>query len=114
MRVVLTVFILLAVIAWLVLSYLPQAAAALPPIAFPAAVTGGIFPALAVVSLAVFLGLQLWLVADTDAVVKRWLRQAEPHAEPFRLSRAAELLWTALPILMTLALAVAGYRWWAG
>lgn len=114
MRVILTVLILLAVIGWIVLSYMPQAAALLPPLAFPAALTSTLFPALALLSLALFLGLQLWLVRDTDALVKRWLHQTEPRAEPFRLTRSGELLWTALPILMTLALAFAGYRWWAG
>ncbi|MBE2241093.1 MAG: hypothetical protein IAE81_25125 [Caldilineaceae bacterium] len=99
--------ILLATLGWLVISYLPPAAAALPQMAFDSPAAQWLLPWLAGLSLLVFLIIQLDLVRAT----LQWFR---PSAAPaisqalveFSLPRGQELLWTLLPVLGTVILAL--------
>ncbi|HRA67928.1 MAG TPA: hypothetical protein PL187_18000 [Caldilinea sp.] len=107
MRYIVTGGILAATLGWLVMSYLPSAAAALPQMAFDGAAAPWLLPWLAGLSLLVFLVIQLDLVRAT----LRWYR---PSATPaisqalveFSLPRGQELFWTVLPVLGTVILAL--------
>lgn len=104
------VTILAAIIGWIVLSYLPAALAALPTIAFTG--QGGSLAALAVVSLIVFIAIQVWLVRATVVAVRGY-RPTPGEAAPARPHLTAEVLWTALPIAFTLVTAWASYGLWS-
>ena len=102
-----TLAILLVCILWLVVSYLPGVQAHLPTIAF----TGSnLLAILALIALVVFVAIQLWLLYTTMATVRA--HRAKDSHSPFRLRIGMEFFWTALPILMTLALAWASYALW--
>lgn len=105
MRYMVTGGILLATFGWLILSYLPGIAAALPQVAFTGAAAQSALPWLAGVTVLAFLVIQVDLVRAT-------LRWFEPAAEPiivqatheFNLRRRSETFWTVLPLLGTLLL----------
>lgn len=105
MRYILTIGIMMAIAAWLVLSYAP---ASLPVIAFPGAQASAWFGGLAALSLAVFALIQGWLVYATGRLLRRPatadLRQT---VEQFHLSVGREVFWTALPLLITVVMAAA-------
>jgi hypothetical protein len=104
---ILALLLLAAVVLWLVLSYLP-AARRLPVLAFSGA--GGVLAALTVATLLVFIAIQLWLIRSTMSSVGR--SQHGSAQSPFRLKLGVELFWTALPLVITVALAWAGYARW--
>jgi SNF family Na+-dependent transporter len=94
---------LVAVVAWLVLSYWPAAAAALPVIAFgPWLPTAGLVAAV----LAVVVVIQGWIVyATVQSLVKPVDAAQAATLRQFNLSVNAEALLTVAPLLITLALA---------
>lgn len=98
------VAMLAAVVAWLVFSYWPAGAAALPVLAFgPSA--AGTLAALAVAALAVTAAIQVWIVFATV----RPLRQPADPAQAavlrqFDLSVRSEALLTVAPLIITLLL----------
>ncbi len=96
-------------IAWLVLSYAPTL---LPTVSFGRADRW--FGLLLVGGLAVFLGIQCWLIVASARMFRPGgaLRRAEECSE-FHLRRWSEILWTAIPLAMTLVLAVWSYPTWA-
>jgi heme/copper-type cytochrome/quinol oxidase subunit 2 len=104
---------LLLVIGWLALSYgawLPATAQIAAPLSF----YGAGFQWVTLAILALFILLQLWLLYTTFRFLQR--RQAAGlHLAPtgFAFGMLGELFWTALPLLMTIGLAVAGYKVWA-
>ena len=101
--------LLLGVILWLVLSYVPDSLLPLPTVGYPGA--GKLLAGLALLCLAAFLAIQ-WIVVQSTA---RSLKRGDPsdvHRPPFRLNKSVELFWTALPRAMTLALAWASYPLW--
>ena len=107
MRYIVTGGILLATAAWLVLSYMPEAVALLPKLAFDSPAFAAIFPWLALLTLAIFLIIQFDLVRSTG----RWFCQPAqtPMARSiveFKLSHRWELLWTVLPVLGTALLTI--------
>ena len=95
-------------IAWLALSYAPVS---LPVISYGA--SGRWFGLLLVGGLAAFLGIQCWLIIASVRMFRPdgELQRAEARAE-FRLSRRWEILWTVIPLAMTIALAVWSYPTW--
>jgi heme/copper-type cytochrome/quinol oxidase subunit 2 len=106
MRTVGTAAILLGFIAWLVLSYWPEAAAALPVVAFSGATSTalGVTAAVTFVLCAV---IQVWLVYATVTALRNPAGPAEAAAlRQFGLNIRMEALWTAAPLLITVALAV--------
>ena len=104
MRTVSMVAMSVAVVAWLVLSYWPAGAAALPVLAFGAGLpvfwlTTTIFALTVVV--------QAWIVFATVRSLSRPVDAAQAAAlRHFNLSAGAETILTAAPLLITLALAL--------
>ena len=88
--------------AWVVLSYAP--AAWLPHWQWPQAIQPS-FGLFALMGLAVFVVIQVWLVVATDRSL-----QAHPAGmQEFNLKRGVESVLTALPILITVLLAWAAW-----
>ena len=100
------VAMLIAVVAWLVLSYWPAAAAALPTLAFGP----GADAALAALTVAVLLltaAIQLWIVYSTLQPLRKPDGAAmTATVRQFNLSLPREALLTAAPLLITALLAV--------
>lgn len=97
-------------VAWLVLSYV---SAPLPTVSY-----GGLSSAFAPLLAAgaiLFLTIQLWLVVASAKLFRAdgALRRSDVRAE-FRLRRRSEVLWTAVPLGMTLLLSWWSYPTWAG
>ncbi len=111
MQKLLAYLILLGVIAWIVLSYLPASIVTLPTIAFPTALNP-FFQVVLIVTLALFLGLQVALVWTTVKNIQRRQQGPESADSPLSLSLTREAFWTALPIVMTIVLALASYQTW--
>ncbi len=103
--------ILAIIVAWIVLSYLPASVVSLPTLTFGPRVSAWL-AALAPLVLLAFVAIQLWLVRDTVKAVRAYRAPTDEPA-PARPHLGAELLWTALPIAMTLAVAWGGYALWA-
>lgn len=101
------------VIGWLVLSYsnwLP----AMVRIGAPRAQLGPWFQQMTVALLLCFIAIQLWLCVATWRIVQqRRHDEAQTATAHFSLSLFRELFWTALPLFLTIGLALAGYRLWA-
>lgn len=104
---------LLLVVGWLALSYgawLPESVR----IEAPFIQVGGWFQQVTVAILFVFVAIQLWLLRATARMVHhRRQTDGQALADRFPLSLLGELFWTALPLLLTIGLAVAGYELWA-
>lgn len=96
-------------ILWIVLTYVPDSLLPLPTIRFSG--SGGLLAGLTAACLVVFVAIQIYLVRST-------VRGVDPNHQlpntrsPFRLSRNVELVWTILPLVMTLVLAWASYGLW--
>jgi heme/copper-type cytochrome/quinol oxidase subunit 2 len=102
--------LLLGALLWLVLSYLPESMVALPILSFPEALNP-MFQRLLIFGAALFLALQLWLLLATGGLFRPG-RSSRTAANAFQLTLPRELFWTALPILMTIVLALASLRTW--
>lgn len=103
MRTAGTVGVLTAFVVWLVLSYWPAAAAALPMVAFPAA---SWLAVLAGAALATMAALQVWVIFATVRPLRKPGDVAQAATvHQFNLNVGVEALLTAAPLLMTVALA---------
>lgn len=107
MRYIVSGAILLATLGWLVLSYLPDVAAALPVVAFDSQLVQATLPWLAGITLLAFVAIQIDLVRATV----RWFRPTVESVtaqavREFNLSRGIEVFWTVLPLVGTITLAV--------
>ncbi len=96
---------------WLILAYVP--AIPRPELSYPAW-SSTTLAILAAAGLVAFLAIQAWIVRATDEFMGAEIapEQAAILAE-FRLSRRREIILTALPIVMTLAVAWLSYPLWA-
>lgn len=104
---------LLLLIGWLALSYgswLPDRLR----IEMPLARYGYWFQLTTVVILILFVFIQLWLLRSTFRLLHQ-RSQPDMHSMPhgFALRVWGEVFWTALPLLLTIGLAVVGYKLWA-
>jgi hypothetical protein len=107
MRKVATLAVVAGIVAWLVFSYWPTAAALLPTLAFGGAWAVYWLPAFAVVALAVAAGIQAWLVYATAQSLDKPAGPVEAAAlSQFRLNVRLEAWLTAGPLFITLGLAV--------
>ena len=107
MRYALAVVILVAVVAWLGISYLPGVQGSLPVLAFTGAWTAVWLPALAGLTLAVMTGIQVWLVVATGRMVQKPARaELQAAVEQFGLRTRTEVLLTAVPVAMTVLLGI--------
>lgn len=102
---------LVVVVGWLVLAYVPGVA--LPQVVVPGWLSAPLAVA-AAVGLAAFLAIQSYLLNSTDAALRRNSAERGPRVAVarFELNRRRELFWTALPIVMTLALAAMAWGLW--
>ena len=108
-----TFTILLCAVGWIILSYLPSSVVILPAIGFSVLWSDGLFAGLAVASLMLFIAIQVALVRSTASFMRPSAGTKKDQApDNFELSRNAELFWTALPLVMTVTLAVACYQVW--
>jgi len=109
-RWILTIASLGVIALWLVLAYVPSLPR--PTLGWPAW-SGAPLAVLAGVGLLAFLLIQGYMVRATDqflsgcAPAEQLVIQAE-----FELDRGREIFWTAMPIVMTLALAAAAWPLW--
>ncbi len=99
---------------WLVFSYLPKASAFLPMIDTQTPAVGLLFGALLIVSLSLFLLLQVWLLWSTAQLFCAPNLSAKSTPQLFGLRLSVELFLTTLPLLMTLGLAMIGFQAWSG
>jgi hypothetical protein len=98
--------ILLAIVMWLVLSYVPNLFGPLPAIAFSAGVMASWAPWLAAVSLLLMVAAQGWVLFTTGRALRRPpTLELAATIEHFNLRFGAEMFWTALPLVMLLLLA---------
>lgn len=99
--------IVLVSILWVVVNYIPAIQAVLPTLA-PA--NSQWLALLAVVGLMIFVAIQVWVVKTTATAVQSYREQSDSPS--FNLRLGHEIFWTALPILMTVALAWASLGLW--
>jgi hypothetical protein len=105
MRTVGTLAVMGGIMAWLVFSYWPAAAALLPTLAFGGSWAAIWLPALAAVALAGAAGIQVWLVYATRQSLRRPAGPTEAAAlGQFRLNVRTETWLTAAPLFITLVL----------
>ena len=98
------VAMLAAVVAWLVFSYWPAGAAALPTLAFGPNATPAL-AALAGAALLITAAIQVWIVFATVRPLRRPANPAQAAVlRQFQLSVRSEALLTVAPLLITLAL----------
>lgn len=113
MRMLLSVGVLAVSIGWIVLSYLPSAAALLPQFQFAPDGMVRVFPALMIAGFLAFVALQVWVVQTTVASTRRYESAIEEgSSSDFKLTVSREGLLTALPIAFTVLLGVASFGWW--
>lgn len=106
MRKVATLAVVAGIVAWLVFSYWPTAAALVPTIAFGGAWAVTWLSTLAVVALAAAAGIQAWLVyATAQSLAKPAGPEQAAALSQFRLNVRLEAALTAAPLLITLGLA---------
>jgi heme/copper-type cytochrome/quinol oxidase subunit 2 len=122
-RYVSSIFFLLVVIAWLVFSYWTPPGLSLPRIGFSWENSSALFQTTTVIWLAIFLLVQGMLVVTTIAAIRNRQQQAEGQANDseaaeetsafrFDLNISRELVWTAMPLAMTIILAAIAYLTW--
>jgi hypothetical protein len=103
-----TILVLIAVVGWLILSYLPAGTVTLPQLSFSAPWTAPGFFVLALSILAVFAGIQIWLVWATVRLFREPAGSLTAEAvHTLGLRQGREVFWTALPLAATLGFGLA-------
>ena len=105
--------ILLVTVLWLVLSYVPDSVVTLPQVSFTSEGNGRLFQVLLFGGFLIFVLLQIWLVNATWRLFRTADGRQNAIAAEFGLNRTSEVIWTAIPLLMTIGLAAASYQTWA-
>jgi len=104
---------LLLLLGWLGLSYggwLPESARLVAPLAQ----AGNWFQQATLVILLCFIAIQLWLLRSTFRLLgRRSPTDVHPLPTQFALNPWREIFWTAIPLFMTIGLALVGYKLWA-
>jgi hypothetical protein len=121
-RTLVAIVILIGVIGWIVLSYLPTTLITLPQFRYAPSGAMSVFPVLILIGILFFVSLQVWLVQTTVKSVRHYrtgltVRHYQNDAQSqqssnFELNVGREAVLTALPIGFTIVLAVASYFWW--
>ncbi len=124
MRSILSLAVLLAVGIWIGLSYLSPTFIVLPTVAFPTTWLNAIFPWLLALSAVIFVLIQLELLRSTVDLFRPKTDGSRPAAQEasvdvqptataeFGLNLATEFFWTAIPLVVTLVLALLIYQLW--
>jgi heme/copper-type cytochrome/quinol oxidase subunit 2 len=105
--------ILLVTLLWLILSYIPGSVMALPQISYSLEGSGRLFQVLLVGGFLIFGLLQVWLVYATKQIFRTADGDENKMTAEFGLNRSSEMFWTAVPLLMTIGLALASYQTWS-
>ena len=112
-RIVVSVVSLGALLFWLVFSYVPASTFSLPTISYENEQVVRIFGLLLAAGLIGFVAIQGWLVNVSARMFRSEgeLRREEIRGE-FAMRRGREVLWTLIPLLMTVVLALLCYPTW--
>ncbi len=105
--------ILLVTLLWLMLSYLPDSVMTLPKISYSLQGSGRLLQVLLVGGFLIFVVLQVWLIYATKRMLRTEGGRENKMAAEFGLNRTSEVFWTAVPLLMTIGLALASYQTWS-
>lgn len=105
--------ILAVTVLWLVFSYIPVSVVTMPQIAYPLASSGRLFQYLLVGGFVLFVLLQIWLVVASARLFRTADGRQNQVTTEFGLNRTTEIFWTAIPLLMTIGLALAGWQMWS-
>ncbi len=112
-RIVVSVLSLGALLFWLIFSYVPASSFALPTISYGNEQVVRLFGVLLAVGLIGFVAIQGWLV---NASARMFRSEGELQREEIRgefaMRRGSEVLWTLIPLLMTVVLAALCYPTW--
>lgn len=109
-RYLLSLLSLFGVLFWLLFSYLPPSFVALPQFELHSIWSGRLLQALAVVTLVIFLLIQVRILHATLRL--REVAQRSPMANGRSLRWATEVFWTALPLVMTVGLVLLSIPAW--
>jgi len=105
--------ILLVTLLWLILSYIPDSVVALPQFSYSLEKSGRLLQVLTVGGFLIFALLQGWLIYATKQMFRTEDGRENKVAAEFGLNRYSEIFWTAIPLLMTISLALASYQTWS-
>ncbi len=105
--------ILLVTLLWLILSYIPDSVMMLPQISYSLERGARLFQLLLVGGILIFVLLQGWLIVATKRMFRTADGSENKMAAEFGLNRSSEMFWTAIPLLMTIGLALASYQTWS-
>lgn len=116
-RYIWTIVTLLGVLFWLFFSYAPSALPVTARFSGLPSLYGSVLQILAVLSLLLFVGVQLGLLYSTFRLRRAFVQPLSAadgmqRGPRFQLHFAVELFWTALPLLMTLGMAYISYQTW--
>ncbi len=108
---------LVGVLFWLFFSYVPSALPATARFSASLRLPGGVLRSLAVLSLLLFVGIQLWLLNITVHLRSAFAQHRKgvdgaQRGPRVQLYFSIELFWTSLPLLITLGMAYISYQTW--
>ena len=112
LRTVLSYTLLLVVVLWLVLSYVPDSLVALPALSFGGEQIGSLFQQALLFGLVIFVALQAWLLRSSVRMFRPSEQGEESLAQRFGLNASVEFVWTFIPLVMTLGLALLSHQTW--
>jgi heme/copper-type cytochrome/quinol oxidase subunit 2 len=102
------------VVLWLVFSYVPRHLVSLPNLSLQGPMFGLFAQWALVASLVVFLAIQAWLIWVTVTFFRNPGKAGQIAPRAFGLKLSSELFWTAIPLVMTIGLALISYQTWYG
>lgn len=106
--------ILVITLLWLVLNYIPASIVKIPQITYPPESDGRLFSYLLAGGVVLFVLLQVWLVVASLRMFRTADGTENITARRFGLTQGTEAFWTAIPLLMTIGLAVVVWQIWPG
>ena len=112
LRTVLSYTLLLVVVLWLVLSYVPDSLVALPALSLGGEQIGSLFQQALLFGLVIFVALQAWLLRSSVRMFRPSEQGEESQAQRFGLNASVEFVWTFIPLVMTLGLALLSHQTW--
>lgn len=103
MRSTISIILLLVTVIWIVLSYIPKSLLSLPTLTIGERLTTN-SPLILGLMLILFIGIQLYLVGSTWKMFRN--EPSRQLTEEYNLRENKELFWTALPLIITIILAI--------
>jgi heme/copper-type cytochrome/quinol oxidase subunit 2 len=116
-RYIWSIVALAGVLFWLFFSYMPFPLPATAGLSSLPGWSSQLLQPLAILSLLLFVGIQLWLLFATVRLrsafdPQRSGAEGGQRGQTFQLNFVIELFWTILPLLMTLGMAYISYQTW--